>query len=164
MKKYIGPLTDDAGSIVLMVLMILSLLTLVGIAATSISNTEVRQSGNNLLDNQNFYLAEGAVMQAVEELENNANPKYDQPDWLEPVVGTIDETNVDQFWDNTAGTIPELAVVDAENHTRYLAVSEGIDTGSSLGMNRSRVHAYTIYGRSDNKRTAIVRIGYLKAF
>ena len=155
---------DEAGSIMLMVLMIIAVLTLVGIIASTNSTTEVRRAGDELVYHQDFYQAEGAAMQAVEELENIDNPKQNPPEWLEPVIGTIDESNINDFWENTAGTIPGLSVADPNNNTRYLVVPEGIFVGSSLNMSRSRVHTYTVYGRSENKRTAMIRIGYLKAF
>jgi len=157
-------LNDNAGAVMPMVLLILALLTLMGLMASDKSNTEVQRAGDKLAYHQNFYLAEGAAMEAVEAFEKNANPKNNRPDWLENMIGNIDEDNVNNNWENTVGTIPELAVVDPADHTRFLAAPEGIAPGNSMSMSRSRVHAYVIYGRAGDDQPAMIKIGYLKAF
>ena len=106
-------------------------------------------------------------MEAVDLLESNINPKDNPPDWLEPAIGVIDESNLNDYWVKTAdseGTIPASSVVDPAGNSRYIAIPVGIVPGSSLAMGKSRVHGFTIYGRCEDKGKVMIRVGYLKAF
>lgn len=159
-------LKEEKGVVIIAAMMILVLLTIIGIASTNISNTETRISTNAALYQQNFYRAEGATMEAVEEMESLADPKAADPDWLWAALDTFTE---DDLYDTTfwGGSMPEAAPeASALSDTRFAVISEGIASGSSLDMGSTKVHEYTIYGRcAPPKRGAtIVEIGYLKAF
>lgn len=166
MHKLNFPVTNNEGSIILMVLMIMALLSLVGTTAINNSNTELLRAKNDLVYQQNFYLAEGAAMQAVEELENSEDPQNDPPDWLDTGSEELEEVegNVSKYWENNDVTIPQSAVVNGNGNTFYLGISKGIAPGSSLAMHRSKLYQYTISGLSGNKQTAIIAISYRKPF
>lgn len=52
--------TKENGSITIIALMILVILTLIGISASTISNTDILAARNQIPYKQNFYIAEGA--------------------------------------------------------------------------------------------------------
>ena len=153
---------NEEGVIMIAALLILVLLTIIGIASTNISNTEVRIAGHEVVYQQNFYRAEGASVEAVELLEAIANPKAAPPSWLETTLDTVTDEEVDT-WQFGGSPAPEpSALAD----TDFIVVSEGIVSGSSLGMGSAKVHGYTIYGRCapPNRGATVIQLGYLKAF
>ena len=70
---------------VVIALMILVLLTIIGVVSINYSNTEVQIAGNELASQQNFYMAEGAALLAIEELESKTTEIKNNAviDWLE---------------------------------------------------------------------------------
>ena len=168
MTQAISLLKNEAGGVIIITaIMILALLTIIGIASVNVSNTEVGIAAQESVYQQNFYNAEGATLEAVELLENTSNPKSVGLSWLEPNIGvvTADDILDKSFWQSGNGTVksqPSAVLPD----TRFLVVSEGTVSGTSLAMNSSKVHAYTIYGRAapPNRGETIIHLGYLKAF
>ena len=65
------------------------------------------------------------------------------------------------FWD---GTMPANSAVDPDDDARYIAAYEGVAAGSSLDVNKTKLHDITIYGRSQKRGVAEIRLGYRKAF
>jgi len=168
MNKTIFLLKNQDGAVVIIVaIMILALLTIVGIASLTTSNTEVRIAAQESVYQQNFYNAEGATMETVELLENTPNPKTGGLSWLELNIHSVSANDIldKSFWQSGNGTVtPQSSAVLAD--TQFLAVSEGPVTGTSLAMGSTKVHAYTIYGRTapPTRGETIIQIGYLKAF
>ena len=166
--KTIAVLNNEKGSVIIAALMVLVLLTIIGVASTNISNTEIKISTHELIYQQNFYRAEGATLEAVETMENLANPKTADPDWL---WGTLDTFTADTaadstLWDGSmtdADAIPEPSKL---SDTRFVVVSTGIMEGESLDIGSSKIHRYAIYGRCapPKRGSTTVEIGYLKAF
>jgi hypothetical protein len=159
-------LKDEKGVVLITALMILVLLTIIGIASTTVSNTETKIATSEAVYQQNFYRAEGATMEAVEQMESLPDPKTADPGWLWASLGTFTEDNLydSPFWEGSmSDATPEPSTL---SDTRFVVVSEGIAAGSSLDMGSSKIHGYIIYGRcAPPKRGAtIVEIGYLKAF
>ena len=101
--KTIAVLNNEKGSVIIAALMVLVLLTIIGVASTNISNTEIKISTHELIYQQNFYRAEGATLEAVDVMEDLANPKTTDPDWLWDTVDTFTaETAADRtLWDKT---------------------------------------------------------------
>jgi Tfp pilus assembly protein PilX len=160
-------LKNEDGAVLVAALLILVLLTIIGIASTNISNTEVQIAGHEVVYQQNFYRAEGATIEALEQLDAISDPKFAAPAWLEltPDTVTNDDISDYSFWQTGSGSVtPEPSAVLSD--TSFVVVSEGIVHGSSLAMGSSKVHEYYIYGRcAPPKRGAtVVHIGYLKAF
>lgn len=155
-------LKSEDGIVIVLALLILVLLTIVGIASVNISNTEVKISGYEVSYLGNLYRAEGATMEAVEELENMADPLSEAGPWLETELDSITDEAL-RTWQFGATPAPEASVLDLAS---FIVASRGIAAGSSLDMGSSTVHSFTIYGHSAPARqgAATVQIGYLKAF
>lgn len=168
MRQTTSILKNENGAVVIVAaILVLALLTIIGIASLNISNTEVRIAAQESVYLRNFYNAEGATMETIELLENISNPKSAGLSWLDPNIGGITGADIlnKAFWQSGNGSVtPQQSAALAD--TRFLAVSEGVVSGTSLAMSSSKVHAYTIYGRAapPNRGETIIQIGYLKAF
>jgi len=70
MAQFIKPLKNEQGYfLIISTLMLLALLTIISIAASKTARTEVQIAGNDATYQRNFYLAEGAAMEAVDRLK-----------------------------------------------------------------------------------------------
>jgi hypothetical protein len=161
-------LNNENGYMAIMAsLMILALLTILGVAASKSANTEVLMSGNEIRYQRNFYRAEGAAMEAADILQNTANLADTLPAWIDPFIGKLTLETVSGYWDNNYAdgdtVIPQSSAVDA-NHTLFIAGSEGIAPGGSLGMDKPTVHSLAIYGRCDWDGVTTIKVGYLVAY
>ena len=155
-------LRNENGAVLIFALMTLVLLTIIGIASTNISNTEIQMAANEMAYQQNFYRAEGAAIEAVEELEGLADPKVTAPSWLEFALGSVTASEI-RTWQFGGSPDPEpSALAD----TTFMVVSQGITSGSSLDMAAAKVHSYAVYGRSapPKRGATTIQLGYLKAF
>ena len=174
MKNSASILKNEDGAVLVGAILILVLLTIVGIVSTTISNTEINTAFNEIIYQQNLYRAEGAIIEAVERLDRELDPKTNPPSWLEPDSNEIthDDINDSEFWvSGLSGTIPQSATLDdpgtvLDDNTDFVVVSDGLYKGSSLGMGGAKVHKYSVFGRSapPNRGETIIEIGYLKAF
>ena len=162
------PLNNEDGYLtIIAALMFLALLTILGMAASRTANTEVLMSGNEIRYQRNFYRAEGAAMEAADILQNTVNLKDNLPNWLEPFVGKLTPETVGDYWNNDDSqgdtVIPRPSVVDP-NNTVFIAGSEGIAPGGSLGMDKPTVHALAIHGRCQWDGVSTIKVGYLVAY
>jgi hypothetical protein len=166
-RKAADVLNNEDGIAVVIAILILALLTIMGISANRISNTEVQIAVNEVIYQQHLYRAEGATMEAVELLETSPDPNAAGLTWLRTILPPPTQADI-QDWQFGGSPSPTLAVIDEPGSADvdYIAVSEGIASGSSLDVGSSRVHQYAIYGRSTqpNRGTTMVQVGYLKAF
>ena len=168
-QKAAGILKREDGVVVVAAILILALLTIMGISANRISNTEVQIAVNEFIYQQHLYRAEGATMEAIELLETSPDPKAAVPPltWLETVPDSVTENEI-QNWQFGGSPSPAFSVIDEPGSADvdYIAVSEGIASGSSLDIGSSKVHQYAVFGRSaqPNRGTTVVQVGYLKAF
>lgn len=148
-------------------LAILTLLTVIGISASRVANTELTRARNEVVHKRNFYLAEGAALEAADRLHFYGNLKDHPQPWMEMVTGNLDIDSLKYYWDNTATqgdtVIPKPSEVDLV-HTAYLTGDEGIAHGHSLGMDKPTVHTIGIYGRCDWNGVAIIKLGYRAAY
>lgn len=166
-KNSASILKNEDGMVLVSAILILFLLTIIGVVSTNISNTEIKTAFNEVVYQQNLYRAEGATIEAVKLLDDIADPKSSPPSWLEPDLNQITNADVNDntFWvSGLSGTMPQAS--STLNDTNFVVVSEGILSGTSLGMGSSKVHAYSVFGRSapPNRGATIIEIGYLKAF
>jgi len=154
---------NEDGSLIIFTLMVLALLTIVGMASIRTANTEIEIAGSELLYQRNFYLAEGAAMEAVNRLADPANTitTSSGPNWMVMTPGLLNAGNIDTYWD---GAMPASSDVDPDGSARYIAAYEGIAAGSSLDMSKTKLHDISIYGRSQNRGVSEIRLGYRKAF
>lgn len=152
-------LKNEEGSLIVIVLMVLTLLTLAGTSGIRNANTEIEIAASELIYQTNFYLAEGAALEAVVTLENDTDPLASSPAWLQTTPGVMDADNY------TEDTYPSAtATIDSQNDTYFKVAYEGIASGSSKDMSKSKLHDFTIYGRSEKRGATEVRIGYRKVF
>ena len=171
LQKTAFSINNEDGSVIIAALLVLVLLTISVIASTNVSNTEVQIAGHTVAYQQNFHRAEGAAMEAVEELEAVPDPLLARPDWVEPDMDQISDQNI-RDWDNLSSISeaePEgstLAPEETPDETQYFGVYTGIASGNTMNMGSSTIHGYRIYGRCSppQRGTAVVQIGYLKAF
>lgn len=165
-------LKNEEGAVIIAALLVLVLLTIIGIASTNISNTEVKIAAHGAIHQQNFYRAEGAAIQVMDDMEGKPNPETEDPplDYMTQTLANseslLDSGNLyssDWWRDGSADATPRDSTF---NDTKYVVVSGGIVEGESLDMGSTKIHSYTIYGRSapPKRGTVTVEVGYLKAF
>ncbi len=165
LSKTASILKSEDGAAIIAAIMILVLLSIIGIASTNVSNTEVQIAGQEVIYQQNLYQAEGAAIEAAQQLDGILNPKSAPPAWIETTLDVVTDTDIydNNFWAGGGSVVPQPSLLADSS---FVVVSEGIVDGSSLGMHSSKVHAYAVYGRSapPNRGATVIELGYLKAF
>jgi hypothetical protein len=161
MSNQMKPLKNEQGYFLVMsTIMLLALLTIISIAATNTANTEIQIAGNDAVYQRNLYLAEGAAMQAVDELQNDPDPRA--LPFVDPGLKTIDDSNFKTDWEMNSKSV--TTGLDSSGKTRFRAGYEGTPTGYSLGLGKPKVHGFAIYGRTEKQGVTTIKIGYRKAF
>ena len=90
---------EDGYFLIISTMMLLALITIISVAASNTARTEVQVAGNNLVYQRNLYLAEGAAMQAVDELHNATNPRDpDEVPFLHPALKALNDDNFKNEW------------------------------------------------------------------
>lgn len=153
-------------------LLILVLITIIGLSASQVANTEVAMSRNEIVYHRNFYMAEGAAIEATDELDNVANLRTDMPAWVETVTGELTMENVREFFKEpadrnsllTTSTVPFQESHINTNRATYVAGVEGVAPGESLDPDKPKIHNLSIYGRCEWDGVSIVRVGYRAAY
>ncbi|MCU0558842.1 MAG: hypothetical protein MUD16_01430 [Desulfobacterales bacterium] len=157
---------------ILAALVILVLITIIGISASQVANTEAAMSRNAILYHRNFYLAEGAAIEAIDELENIANLKSGMPVWVDTLTGELTVENVREYFKDpsvrntllTSSTTPFHNSHIDPVRAQYVAGVEGIAPGESLDPDKPKIHNLSIYGRCEWDGVSIVRVGYRAAY
>ena len=148
-------------------LVILTLISVISISASRVANTEIFLARNEVVYQRNFYLAEGAALEAADHLTQYGNLRENTQAWMEMVTGDLDTDNVKYYWDNTVVSgdtvIPEPSEVDP-SHTLFIIGHEGTAKGFSLDMDKPTVHAIAIYGRCEWDGVSIIKMGYQAAY
>jgi len=148
-------------------IVLLTLLTVMSISALRVANSEVAMARNEVVYRRNFYLAEGAALEAADHLSNYGNLREVSPLWMEMTTGQLNMESTKDYWDNSAvngdRVIPEPSAVDL-NHTLFMIGHEGTAKGSSLNMDKPTVHSLSIYGRCSWNGISVIRMGYLAAY
>jgi hypothetical protein len=163
-----GIKNEDGAIMILMSLMLLALLTIISFSASKTANTEVQIARNEYLYQNNFYCAEGAVIETVDMLEALEKVDVDDISWLMHETDAVDkDSNLYGYWTDEdredSDASPESATVCAE-HTELMTVHHGIADGESLDASKPVVHAYSIYGHSHQRGSVMIKVGYRKAF
>lgn len=163
MQKFIKPLNNEEGYfLIIATMMLLALLTIISIAASNTANTEIQIAGNDTVYQRNFYLAEGAAIEAVDRLQNDTNPRA--LGFVVPGLKTIDDLTYIAHWDEDPGGKNGIATYDATGFTRFVAGYQGTPAGYSLGIGKPRVHEFAVYGRTEKQGVTTIKVGYRKAF
>ena len=170
MKEGTATIKNEDGAVIIFVAMLmLALLSIISIAASNTANIEVLIAGNEYGYKQNFYQAEGAVMEAVDKLESIPNLYDSPPQWLEKTRKALTNASLNNYWLNittrsSSSTVPEASSLDPGS-THFVAGAEGIaEGGNSLGLGSPSVHEYAIYGKSEKNGVVCIKIGYRKGF
>jgi len=161
-------LKNESGSLAIIgALVILILISVISISASRVANTEIFLARNEVVYQRNFYLAEGAALEAADHLTQYGNLRENTQAWMEMVTGDLDTDNVKYYWDNTVVSgdtvIPEPSEVD-QSHTLFIIGHEGTAKGFSLDMDKPTVHAIAIYGRCEWDGVSIIKMGYQAAY
>jgi Tfp pilus assembly protein PilX len=154
---------EDGYFLIISTMMLLALITIISVAASNTARTEVQVAGNNLVYQRNLYLAEGAAMQAVDELQNATNPRDpDEVPFLEPALKAVDDENFKTEWAEKSQSVKTS--LDSSGKTSFRAGYEGTPPGYSLGLGKPKVHGFVIYGRTEKQGVTTIKIGYRRAF
>jgi type II secretory pathway component PulK len=149
--------------LIISTMMLLALITIISVAASNTARTEVQVAGNNLVYQRNLYLAEGAAMQAVDELQHATNPRDpDEVPFLHPALKALNDDNFKNEWAEKSQ--PVKTSLDSSGKTSFRAGYEGTPPGYSLGLGKPKVHGFVIYGRTENQGVTTIKIGYRRAF
>ena len=159
---------DDGAMMILMSMMLLALLTIISIAASKTALTEIKIAGNEYLYQHNFYCAEGAAIETVDNLEALESVNVDEIGWLMNESEKVNkDTDLYAYWTDVkrdkGEASPGGASVCAE-HTELMTVHHGVLAGSSLDMSKPTKHIYSIYAQSHDRGLVLIKIGYTKAF
>jgi hypothetical protein len=166
-RKLSAFVNNENGSALVISVLILMLLTFLGIAATNTTSIETYIAGNEKIYKQNFYMAEGAMQEAIQRIENETiadqlRGTTSSYIWLN-TCSELKDTN----WDNDgqSGTVSSGA---SALGSRFEVFDGGIVRGSkasSIKITSSSVHEYAVYGRStSNNGQVVVEAGFKKRF
>jgi type IV pilus assembly protein PilX len=148
-------------------LVLLMLLSIIGISASRVANTEISMARNEVIYHRNFFLAEGAAMEAADRLANTADLKTQMPVWMETAAGALDYTNLRTYFshatDPSATVIPQASELDL-NRTLYVGGVDGTAPGEGLDPDRPKIYAISVYGRCEWDGVSIIKIGYRAAY
>jgi hypothetical protein len=158
---------EDGYLAIIGALVILALLTVIGISASRVSITEVTIARNEVVYRRNFYLAEGAALEAADHLSQYGNLEENLQSWMEMATEELNMDSVREYWGHTVGNgdavIPEASVVDP-SHTFFIIGHEGTAKGFSISMGRSTAHSIGIYGRCAWNGASVIKMGYQAAY
>ncbi|MEE4265894.1 MAG: PilX N-terminal domain-containing pilus assembly protein [Desulfobacteraceae bacterium] len=165
--KTTAILKNENGAIMMLVtVMFLVLLTVISIAASRTATVETKIAANEYAYQRCFYNSEGAIMEAVDLLDTEVNPKDEVPAWMGGDSSEINNDTVFNYWVEEAGTgavTPQSATVD-ETDSGFMAVHLGVLPGNSLDMSRPTKHSFDIYSRCAKDGTVMLTVGYANAY
>jgi len=157
---------ENGAMMMLITVMFLVLLTVISIAASRTATVETKIAANEYAYQRCFYNAEGAIMEAVDLLDTEVNPRVSLPAWMGEDPSEINNGTVFAYWVEDAGTgavIPKSSKVDATD-TELMGVHLGVLPGNSLDMSRPTKHSVNIYGRCDKDGTVLLTVGYTNVY
>jgi hypothetical protein len=165
MKNRLPITNNEEGSLIAIVLLLMMVLTVIGISASNTSISESQIVRNEISYKISFFRAEAAAIEAIQRLEDEINLDSFPPGYLLP-IGTVSADNerpAEALWDLNA---QDSGITAPNTDLRFLAVTRGIQAGSSMAMGEAQVHSYVVYGRDqdDSGGDVIVGIGFTKPF
>lgn len=165
MNHYTHPTpthSQEQGSVLVIALILLVLLTLIGISASRNTETEIMIAGNERVFKQNFYLAEGAAMRAVQSMEGE---DIDSLYWVQSDAesNAINDPLTGVNWES--GSTQTQSLSDLPGPPRIMALSRGVMPTSSWKMTSPKVYEFDIYGLSRSQGgEGFIQLGYRKAY
>ena len=158
---------DDGAMMIILSVMVLALLTIISISALKTANTEVKIASNEYMHQQNFYYAEAAAIEAVDQLEALKEIAEGSINWMMTRTGATNfDDQIFDFWKaekEPGDAIPNRASL-GHGQAEWIVVHHGALSGSSLDMSKPTKHVFSIYGKSSNKAWVMIRLGYTKAY
>jgi hypothetical protein len=165
--KTLAILNNENGAMMMLItVMFLVLLTVISIAASRTATIETKIAANEFAYQRCFYNAEGAIMEAVDLLDTEVNPRVSLPTWMGEDPSEINDDTVFAYWVEDAGTgdvIPKTSKVDTKD-TELMGVHLGVLPGNSLDMSKPTKHSLNIYGRCDKDGTVLLTVGYANVY
>jgi len=159
--------SEDGYMALFAALVLLVLISIIGISASRVANTEIGMARNEVIYHRNFFLAEGAAMEAADRLANTADLKNNMPVWMERAAGALDYTNLRTYFNHaaipSATVIPQASELDL-NRTLFVAGVDGTAPGEGLDPDRPKIHAISVYGRCEWDGVSIIKVGYRAAY
>ena len=152
---------------ILFSMMILMLLTIISYAASKTANTEVKIARNEYLYHNNFYCAEGAILESIDRMESLAALDTADIDWMMEESSKVDrDGDLFGYWTDDSRTSEDAAPEAANvcSSAEYVTIHRGVLAGSSLDMSKPTKHAYAVYGRSNNRGLVMIKVGYMKEY
>ena len=175
MQHLKNHLNNELGMSLIPVMIILFMGTIIGIAATTTSQFEVKVAVNDRNYKQNFYRADATNQHASRNIEDTSDDdlKYRTPDWMtiynQPANWYIDVANwiTDPTDPNVNAAVGSIA--DPNNgsfNTKYMVVDHGAAPGAEISMGSPFMHALGVYGRYDHatRGRVIIETEYRKKY
>jgi hypothetical protein len=151
--------TGEDGSVMVVSLLILVIASIIGVISINSATIETRVASLDRIEKENFYLAEGAAMQAAQLIENDtpADLRSRSEDYLND--DSVDFSDGSQW---TGGQSDQSGNIDAA----YAAADLGITQGSSLDMsNETQLHRFSVFGRHTSQgHEELIEIEYRVRF
>lgn len=179
MKKPSAVIDNERGSLLLIVIMVVAILTISGLYVAHRSSFESDIVRNETIYKDNYFRAESAMNEGCVRVnrEHPLNLEYAVPGWIHIGSGgykgpaTVPDAfagNIripDSWIDARSQTSPTLAKPGVAFVPRYFAVYEGVVPGSSLDVDGSRLHQFSVFGiDSQHNSTVIIQSGYKHRF
>jgi len=158
-------LKEEKGVVIITALMILVLLTIVGVASTTISNTETKIATNEALYLQSLYQAEGATQEVIERMRQAGfNPQAES--WISQKSSGFNSALAtdSEFWSGDMEGMEKEPIASVLKDTSLFVVIEKTDVEAELDVPVR--HYFTVYGRCEPPRggSTTVEIGYIEKF
>lgn len=182
-NQRVPTLRNEQGTAIIAALLILMLLTFVAISATDTTINEKAMVRSAAIFEQNFYKAESAAMEGVQQIANATLPKdllaalssgtlLRSADSLQPQSDLANlDTNGDGVIDNK-DTFDSTSNIGPNTYQIVIQLPIASGSSKSLTQTNSRLYDYAAYGLSmaDKDSTgrfisvSIVKIGFKKRF
>ena len=159
---------DESGAVLVISLVLLMAMTLLGLSSSRTASIEVLVAGNDKAFKEILYLAEAAVMENAQTIQNgteemNTSGSPSRPAWLVDTLPNPNDVKDDDNW-----VTAQLSALDPSGCTlEYISHFKGVTTGESLDMTKeSNLYTYSVYSRGiqENAAQAYIEIGYKRAF
>lgn len=183
MNRIISPTNNQQGSVMALALMVMVTLTIVGLTAINDTVVESTIARNHTLYRQTLYLAEAAVRQAIQIMEDYTEDNAVTGDlmarpsvlpWMQHYLdfdfgSDVDWAALDFRGDNAVEYgvfVPTLLANGNTNASGYVARYEGIAAGSSLDMtDPTSLYQFSVFGRGvgpmrGDRTEGVVKVGY----
>jgi Tfp pilus assembly protein PilX len=160
-QTILVPLANEEGSALVLALILMAVLTLIGLSTINTTTTEFKIVRNERIYLDNFYKAESAVRESIQDLEGTSSDDLadrDFPlDWLKQYDEDVDMSDTD-VWDSTNSEVS--SVDDAD----FAVVEKGVAQLESLDMSAtSSLYDYEARGWGHaNGGNVVIKVGYKK--